>query len=158
MQVKYKKNVCESKLTVEHFYQQKWLARDDQGICLGPRSFLEVTDELFQLGAAKSSKTNQRVNWFVSNVDIHESGTEIILSLLDNTTVNQLQKTTYFNETAAIVASGIIHALNYLVVKSRSTTLLRLQPSIQLLVIAAANKLDAFGIMDLFKQLYHGIN
>jgi hypothetical protein len=56
-----KKDEEESRLAVEKFKQNNWLATDDRGLCLGARSFLEMSDELFTLGAAKCSKTNQLV-------------------------------------------------------------------------------------------------
>ena len=56
-----KKDEEESRLAVEKFKQNNWLATDDRGLCLGARAFLEMSDELFTLGAAKCSKTNQLV-------------------------------------------------------------------------------------------------
>jgi hypothetical protein len=59
---KYKKKTDHVRRLVQLFCEQNWLAKDNRnGFCLGPRSFLEVENELFTLGAAKCSKTNQLV-------------------------------------------------------------------------------------------------
>jgi hypothetical protein len=62
---KYKKDPLQVRRLVQLFREQKWLvsisSNNRNGFCLGARSFLEIETELFALGAAKCSKTNQLV-------------------------------------------------------------------------------------------------
>ena len=48
-------------LLPDRFKEGKWLKEENGGVVLGVRCFLELSDELFKLGAAKCTKTHQLV-------------------------------------------------------------------------------------------------
>ena len=104
---------------------------------------LDYIFKQFQLGSKPFSTSV--ANWYLANIDIHDQGTRLLLQLLQDSTGE--------NIAAASVASGLINAMNRLVIKARTGTLQQLQSSIQHLIVHCSNKLDAMGVMQTIRTV-----
>ena len=103
---------------------------------------LEYIFKQFQLGSKPFSTSV--ANWYLANIDIHDQGTHLLLQLLEHTGDNIA---------TGSVASGLINAMNRLVIKARTGTLQQLQSSIQHLIVHCSNKLDVKGVMQTIRTV-----